>query len=335
MTASLVLETHNLGESNDGPEEWTRSLCALLRHLREQTQPLTGLAEVVITGRRFPPGAREALSEAAGRAITLVTLPAGADYYESKNLGFDGTTSGIVAFGDTDCWPDAEWLERLLAPFSQIGADAISAVAGRTTYRRDWLGAAASTIDFLYFQSPLGKECTRNFYANNVAFRREVFAANRYLPEDGVSRGHCQVLGLKLQAQGVKVFFEPRARTIHRFPDSAKAFLRLRLLRGQDTTQLTPKLMQTYAPRPLAKLLSRSPWGPLSVLGLRLGYSVAALGHQDMPALPPVERLKALLAIQAISALDTAGAMLQAAGLPIGNASKEQLAYRTNADALS
>lgn len=64
----------------------------------------------------------------------------------------------------------------------------------------------------------------------------------------------------------------------------------------------------------------------------------AAVQSHYFERLPrPVARafLKALLAIQAISALDTAGAMLQAAGLPIGNASKEQLAYRTNADALS
>ncbi len=125
----------------------------------------------------------------------------------------------MVVFGDADCWPDPAWLDRLLAPF--LEGPGARVVAGRTTYRDDVIGAAATSIDFMYFPSPLGEGTTRNFYANNVAFRREVFGARRYLPAPGIYRGHCQQLGLRLAAEGVRVRYAPEAHTVHRFPDGA------------------------------------------------------------------------------------------------------------------
>ncbi len=116
--------------------------------------------------------------------------------------------------------------KRACAPPPRCSSPA-EVVAGRTTYRDDALGVAATAIDFMYFPSPLGEGLTRNFYANNVAFRRDVFAARRYLPAEGIYRGHCQQLGLRLAADGVRVRYAPDAHTVHRFPDGAAELLRL------------------------------------------------------------------------------------------------------------
>src|SRR6185503_11031836 len=114
--------------------------------------------------------------------------------------------------------------------------------AGRTTYRDDVLGTAATSIDFMYFPSALAEGCTRNFYANNVAFRREVFAAHGYRSDERIYRGHCQRLGLRLAKAGVPVRYVPRAHTVHRFPDRASELFKLRLLRGADTVEMAPHL---------------------------------------------------------------------------------------------
>ena len=124
----------------------------------------------------------------------------------------------MVAFADADCWPDPDWLRALLEPFSNGGE--VAAVAGRTSYRDDLFGAAATAIDFMYFASPLGAGCTRNFYANNVAFRRDVLARAGF-GAHGFYRGSCQVLGLALQARGIPIRFVPGAHTVHRLPDTA------------------------------------------------------------------------------------------------------------------
>ena len=213
-------------------------------------------------------------------------------------------------------------------------------VAGRTTYREDLLGTAATTIDFMYFDSPLGERCTRNFYANNVAFRREVFARYGYLSEERIYRGHCQVLGLRLQAAGVPVRFVPEARTIHRFPDSVRDFARLRLLRGADSHELTPHLARAYLPRGLQWLGDLRPAASLAVLTARLGMSLRALNHQDLPPVKGVRRAACVGAIVGLSLVDAAGALAGATGLGRprvrdGALANEGLGYHTDRDGLA
>lgn len=317
MTAALVLETNNLHGGGASAERIVAGLTRLLAQLRPQLQPLS---ELVVTHDSLSTAHAAQLEAAAGRAVSLVR--ARGDYYDAKNRGFDATRAEVVAFGDADCWPERDWLARLLAPFD---SDETEVVAGRTTYRGDLLGVAATTIDFLYFPSPLGAGCTRNFYANNVAFRRDTFAAHRYQKMDGTYRGHCQLLGLRLQASGVRVRFEPRARTTHRFPDTLAELAALRWRRGQDAVELTPHLLEAYAP-----WLPRSSLAALGVLGARLVSSWRAVGKQEMPA---VNGLACAGVIAGLSLLDAAG-MLHRTLIPARGAA-EALSYHHDRDRLS
>lgn len=299
MTArSLVLETNNL---EGGAGDVVPGLERLLLRLREQTLPLADLADVVITHHGLAAADRVRGEQAAGVPITWVELPAGTPYYEAKNRGFDAARGDIVVFGDSDCWPDRGWLAALLAPFERAG---VQVVAGRTTYRDDLLGIAATTIDFMYFEPELGR--TRNFYANNVAFRRGVFGARRY-GDHALYRGHCTVLGMDLYAAGVPVVFEPRARTIHRFPDSLRELVQLRLMRGRDTYELTPRLIGS-AVREGLRPPRLGPVTPLAVLGARLGFSLRSINRQDMPPVRGLAHLAVIGTIAAITAVDAVGA---------------------------
>lgn len=300
LTHSLVLETHNL-EGGDGDVGGT--LPRVLARLAEQTYPLAQLADFVITHRGIDAAARDRCEAAAGVPIRWLELGDDVGYYEAKNRGFDVARGDVVAFADADCWPEPAWLGALLAPF----ADAhVRAVAGRTTYRRDVLGTAASTIDFMYFASPLGAAYTRNFYANNVAFRRDVFAAHRF-GEHEMYRGHCAVLGLALHEARIPILFAPAARTIHKFPDALRELVQLRLMRGRDTYELTPELGRALA---TGRRLPRvGPVVPLAVLGIRLACSLRSINRQQMPPAHGVRKLAVAGAIAAISAVDAVGAL--------------------------
>jgi glycosyltransferase involved in cell wall biosynthesis len=342
-SVSLVLETNNL---HGGAGTVDSTLAELLVHLRGQTFPLSSLAELVVTHEGLADAAQRALERAAGRSITFVRLPPGTGYYAAKNRGFEKTTAEVVVFGDGDCWPDPAWLDALASHFDD---EAVRVVAGRTSYRGDLLGTAATTIDFMYFgaegdssrpEGARGSHArTRNFYANNVAFRRGTFERARYVLDDAFYRGNCQVLGLLLQETGVPIVFEPRARTTHRLPDSRKDFARLRLLRGADAVALTPHLARAYLPRPLRRL-AEVPGLEALVLGSRLLFSVRSINRQDMPPVHGTSWLACAGLTAAISALDAAGACLQRAGLmhlvakdePMGNVA---LAYHDDVDALS
>lgn len=201
---ALVLETNNIRSTD--LDLVANSLKRVLVLLNQQTVPLTQLAQLVVTHDGLPLQVCKQIESEVGCPITFVTISDTTGYYEAKNLGFDHTdpqSSDYVLFADADCTPDAHWIEHMLQPFTdEKSANSLAAVAGRTSYADSLVGTALTTIDFMYFPSPLGSGCTRNFYANNIVFKREVFAGHHYQAVEGVYRAHCQVLGLRLQAEG-------------------------------------------------------------------------------------------------------------------------------------
>jgi hypothetical protein len=306
--AALVLETNNLRGGRADGERVAASLSRLLAHLSEQSFPISALAEVVITHDGLPDALIERIQEGCDARLRFDRVPEGTGYYAAKNVGFDATTAEVVVFGDSDCWPDRRWLEALLRPFASPETRVVS---GRTTYHDSVFGQAASAIDFLYFETDAPGR-TRNFYANNVAFRRDVFERQRFQPLPGTYRGHCQVLGMRLYRSNVPIVFVPEARTVHRFPDSAGELGKLRLLRGSDTVSVTPHLVDTYAPRAAKKALRGARLAPFAVLATRLACSLGAIGRQDMRRLGPLESVACAATVVGITALDAVGALRRA-----------------------
>ncbi|MEJ8846934.1 glycosyltransferase [Variovorax rhizosphaerae] len=312
---ALVLETNNL-RGGPGMEFVSASLQRLVLLLGQQTLPLTALGQVVILHDGLPPHICKSIERLAHRQIDFVEIEDYTGYYYAKNVGFDATDAArcdYVAFADADCLPAADWLERLLEPLD--GPDGPSVVAGRTSYDTSLTGIALTTLDFMYFPSPLRPGGTRNFYANNVVFRRDVFERYSYQALDGVYRLDCQVLGLRLQAEGVPVCYEARAHTQHRLPDTRREWFKLRWLRGQDSHGLTPLLVKTYMPAPMQWLAHSGPIGPLCVLASRLVFSLRAINHQDLPPVRGVRWLGAAALVLAYSAIDMTGALFRSLGV--------------------
>ena len=173
---ALVLETNNLRGGADLAKV-AGSLARLFEHLKGQSLALSRLAQVVVTHDGLPEPVCDELRRSSGLALQFVLIDASTGYYAAKNLGFaalDAARCDHVVFADADCIPAADWLEQLLLPLCAEQPPAV--VAGRTSYSSSLAGTALTTIDFMYFPSPLQAGATRNFYANNVVFRREVFA---------------------------------------------------------------------------------------------------------------------------------------------------------------
>ncbi|MWV15905.1 glycosyltransferase [Pseudomonas sp. L-22-4S-12] len=312
---ALVLETNNLRGGAD-LQRVAVSLGRLFQHLKGQSLPLTRLAQVVVTHDGLPEAVCEELAQAAGLSLQFVPIDAQTGYYAAKNLGFAALQAercDHVVFADADCIPAADWLEQLLLPLCAEQPPAV--VAGRTSYSSSLTGTALTTIDFMYFPSPLAAGATRNFYANNVVFRREVFAEHAYQALDGVYRAHCQVLGLNLQAAGIALHYAAAAHTEHRLPDTRGEALKLRWMRGQDSVGLTPYLLRAYLPQRWQWLAHSGPLAPLSILLARLYFSQRALNHQGLPALHGLRGLGARGLILAFSLVDMAGALARGVGI--------------------
>jgi hypothetical protein len=235
-TTALVLESDNLVAIDAREESVVAQLERLLDRLAVGSLPLARLDEVVLAHRGLDGRDQARLARAARRALRFVD---GGGYYESKNRGFSATTADIVAFGDGDCWPSERWLEELFAPFAR--EDSACVVAGRTVYEPGWLGGALTAVDFTPMASPLGAGCVRHFLANNVAFRRAVFAAHPFEPRADLHRGSCGVLALRLHREGVPIRYAPGALTVHRTPSLPRELVQRRSSEGPIWRRSRPR----------------------------------------------------------------------------------------------
>lgn len=290
IARSLVIETWNLGRE---PDAIARGLAQQLRAVAPQ---LGADDELIVTHAELDAATRAALARGLGREIRWQMLSPAAGYYDHKNAGFDATTGEIVAFLDGDCAPVAGWLGALTAPIARGDA---TVVAGFTSYAGA-LAPIANQLDFPYFGGR-GPGTVRNFFANNVAFARDVFAARRYPSIAPMFHGQCQVLALRLAEDRVPIQLAPAARVTHAWPDGPRAWIATRLLRGADTVSLLPYVADTYAPRARPLVARLGPVPALSVLGVR-----AVRGA--MTAVRRGPRLRNLALVAACTLVDALGA---------------------------
>lgn len=225
--------------------------------------------------------------------IRIVPAP-GQRYYEQKNTGAKLANSDVLVFLDSDVIPDAGWLEGLLSAMD----DPNVVIAGGETYHatesfHDKVFAAFWT--FTTRRPSRGLYRYKNFYANNLVVRREVFLANPY-PDASAYRGQCSELAKTLRAKGVQIYRQGDATVSHPPPVGARTFVVRAVCQGYDAVYWKNKralgwLVNTNPLAALVRLLrhwwrvitnvtSRArlvglgPLGVLTAIGAGLAYYV-------------------------------------------------------------
>lgn len=285
-SASIVIEWENVLLS-----EMDRCL-AMLTELRRQIAAVQAAAkgpvptvEVLVVHDRgkVDRGVVEAALDRVFRpplegCRTRIVTVTGSDYYTLKNLGAGEAAAPIVIFLDSDVVPEADWLASLLDPLRD---EAIQVVGGNSYLTTDGLFDKAMA---LYWFFPLrsddgGVVPSRHFFANNVAFRREVALRYPFVPIPGTSRGACRMLARRLGEDGVAVVKASGARVSHPPPNGLRHWLMRGLAEGRDDTfyaqQLGPDGLRDAVWRIRASL--RASWRAVLSGRHAVGLSPAAV----------------------------------------------------------
>ncbi len=172
--------------------------------------------------------------DTAPARVELVEAP-GMAYYAQKNLGAQRAAGDIVLFLDSDVIPQPGWLCGVLMPFEDPG---VKVVGGHTYIDPDGLIGQTFALTWVYglrAEAP-SLEPKPGFWANNVAFRRDLFLRNPFpvLDDRGTARGACWRLACSLREQGETIWGSTEAQVSHPAPNGLRHYLLRGVAQGRD-----------------------------------------------------------------------------------------------------
>lgn len=208
----------------------------MLRRIVEQSSDLREPVEILVVyddlevADRVVKGVVEEIRPAAAAAVDILTIASpGSRYYRLKNEGARRARGALLLFVDSDILPERGWLRALVGPFDD---PKVHIVIANTYIDTDTLyGKIFALCWYFPLRSPDGPlALTASSFVNSLAVRRSTF--QRYpFPDDGeLYIGQCLGHIETLQANGVGVYQNPRARVAHPPP----TFLRSAVINGHD-----------------------------------------------------------------------------------------------------
>jgi len=163
-----------------------------------------------------------------------LTIVEDGSYYMLKNAIASRASGDLFVFLDSDVIPEPGWLTGMLAPFCDPAVQVVC--ANSYVDLESVFGRIMALIWFFPLRSEGGAvRPVERFFANSVAFRRELFLHYRFPTIEGTDRGSCLKLAQRLGADGVVIYQNPSARVKHPPPNDSREFLVRALGEGRDT----------------------------------------------------------------------------------------------------
>jgi len=213
-TISIVLEGFN--ESRErGTSDNT------IGALRQQDFPL-GEVELILVGSAHQTEEWAPLCENPQPFCAVKAIAAdGATYYELKNKGASEATGEIIAFTDSDVFPERSWISSIVA--NMRGGGDVSVGLSLFQDEGGWTAKSifrqmAVSCTFGYILGPDHGEgvVVRGFMDHNVEMKAEVLEQQKYRTDFGRVLAS-PLLFRELQRQGCKIRFAGKQAVVHHF----------------------------------------------------------------------------------------------------------------------
>jgi len=174
----------------------------------------------------------------------------------ARNQGVAHASGDVVAFTDSDCLPEPNWLAVLAERF---GDPAVTVVGGGVAFKAENYWTLADNIGMFHeYLTSLPPGQREQLPSLNLAIRRRVFLDVGGFDEKRRT-GEDSDLTIRLRQKGHVLHFEPRAVVIHAPPRNRAADLfRHNFLHGQHSVKFDPRYGNERA---LYRQLLHTRWG--------------------------------------------------------------------------
>ncbi|MGD2147296.1 MAG: glycosyltransferase [Anaerolineae bacterium] len=227
--------------------------------------------ELIVVDNASTDATAQVLEQLGGRIVALTESKRGPS--AARNRGVRAATGEVVAFTDSDCVVDRDWLRRIMP---RLTDETVGVVGGRILARHPHNEIEAYGEQIHSQDKAINGSIPPYVISMNWASRRSLFR-HVGLFDEALNRGQDVDLSWRILRHGYRLVYEPSAVVYHRNENSLQGLFQEGLTHGFHAPRIHKKHWDLLAP------LERRRWyggsGRAAVRGL-LDY----LGGRDRPA---------------------------------------------------